>query len=431
MIAQTFPSERVARLGVLFCLLLIAFTSRAEADHGSYHLLPRVILNLPNLLAEARFPATPAPTPAPVPRPTDAELALLQAPVPPEQPAPQAPVPLPPDQPAPQVPVPVPPEQLPPPAPAPGAAEAERPRAEKPREAALLERGAILLPMGTLQVEPGLEYDHFSADRVAISGFTIFEAIVIGTIRVDRINRDILIGALTTRFGLLDRLQIDAKAPFIYRRDTEILGVGTPGERERPTQTMDLGDMEGTVSGQAFIGGGALPDVILKLGGRLNTGKSAFEIPTVSVGPGETRLLQPPTGSGFKAVTPGGTLVWRTDPVVFFLGGGYAYSFGRDLGRAFGTINPGASIQGLAGLNLAVSERVAVNFTFVDQFTNSTRQNGVKRPGTSLNDARLVLGTSISLLPSLTLLVSAGVGLTKDSPDFTFTFSLPVTFKLF
>ena len=73
---------------------------------------------------------------------------------------------------------PVPPQPLPP-------QEPERPKPRKPQEQLLLERGAILLRRGTLQVEPSVDYTHFSSDRVAISGLTVFEAIIIGLIRVD------------------------------------------------------------------------------------------------------------------------------------------------------------------------------------------------------------------------------------------------------
>ncbi len=361
---------------------------------------------------------------------------------PPEPPTPVPPTPVPPTPVAPTPVPPAPPPPTPEPA-APGApapAEAERPKPERPPEAALLERGAILLRRGTLQVEPGMEYDHFSSNRVAISGFTIFEAIVIGTIRVDRINRDLVVGSLAGRFGILDRLQVDGKVPYVYRRDTEILGVDTNSPVERPTQAAGLGDIEGSISGQPWIGGqlgGAIPDVIVRFGGRLRTGRDAFSIRTVQVpapGGGSTpRLEQPPTGFGFFGLSPGGTLVWRTDPVVFFVGGNYTFNVGREVGPLTSRLNidPGSSLQGVVGFNLAVSERVAVNMTFIDQITNSTIVNKVKQPGTSLNDGRLILGTSISLHPNVNLLVSAGVGLTRDSPDFTFNFSVPMTFKLF
>jgi hypothetical protein len=307
--------------------------------------------------------------------------------------------------------------------------EPERPRPQKPQEQLLLEQGAILLRRGTLQVEPSIEYSRFSSDRVAISGLTIFEAIIIGLIRVDKVDRDLLTGALTLRYGLLNRVQVETRVPYVYRHDQEILAVGTGEERERNIEGHGIGDVEASIFGQALIGGEILPDVILKLRGRFPTGKSPFDIDTEPTA-GGTRLKELPTGGGFYTVNPGITLVWRTDPVVFFIGGGYSFNLQRDF-SGFGTVDPGDTIELSAGLNLAVSERVAVNLSFVDQITTSTKVDGNTRSGTSFTDARLILGSSISLRPNISLLLSVGVGLTRESPDYSVTLSLPISFLLF
>ncbi len=330
---------------------------------------------------------------------------------------------------APRPPEPLPPEPLPPTPPVPP--EVERPKPEKPVEVLLLERGAILLPRGTFQIEPSIEYSHFSSDRVAVNGFTLFEAIVIGTIRVDRLDRDILTSSLTGRFGVLDRLQLEARVPYVYRVDDEVLGVGTTNERRRTIRDWDIGDVDGSILAQPLIGWGAVPDVVLKVRGKTRTGKDTFEIGTERTGPGELRLEEPPTGTGFYTVSPGLTLSWRTDPVVFFTGGNYHFNLKRSPGGNVGEIDPGDAIEMFAGLNIALSERVSVNISFVDQITKSTKVDGRRRAGTSFNDARLTLGTSIGLAPNFTLLVSASAGLTEQSPDFSFTISLPITFKLF
>lgn len=322
-------------------------------------------------------------------------------------------------------------EPAPPPPQPPTPLEPERPKPEKPLEQLLLERGAILLPRGTLQIEPSFEYSHFSTDRVAIAGFTVFEAIVIGEIRVDDLDRDILTSALTARYGILDRLQFDVRVPYVYRRDDEILGVGTADQRERTIENNNIGDVEASVSWQALIGQGAIPDVIVRAQARFPTGEDPFEIDTETFPGGEVRLKEPPTGSGFYGAGPGFTLVWRSDPVVYYVGASYTFNLARDVGGGFGDIDPGDSIEWLAGINVALSEQVALNLTFVNEITGDSEQEGDDVPGSSFNDARLVIGSSIALTPDITLLVSAGAGLTDESPDFTFTIALPIIFKLF
>ena len=320
-------------------------------------------------------------------------------------------------------------ELEPPPPQPPTPLEPERPRSEKPAEALLLEAGAILLPQGILQVEPSIEYSHWSTNDIAIAGFTVFEAIVIGTIRVDELNRDIVTGALTLRYGILDRLQADVRVPVLWRQDQEVLGVGTTNETERTIDNFNIGDLEASLSYQALNERGWIPAVIARVRARFPTGENPFEIPTEDVN-GNLRLTEPPTGSGFYGVGPGVTAVWTSDPVVFYVGGTYLFNLERNF-TGFGDINPGNSFEWLAGINIALSERVALNVTFIDQINWSTDQNGVEVAGTSFNDGRVVLGASISLSPNTTLLVGAGIGLTDDSPDFTFTVSLPITFKLY
>jgi hypothetical protein len=307
--------------------------------------------------------------------------------------------------------------------------EPERPKPQKPLEQLLLEQGAILLRRGTLQVEPSIDYSHFSSDRVAISGLTIFEAIIIGLIQVDKLDRDLVTGTLTTRYGLLDRVQVEAKVPYVYRHDRETLAVGTGEERERTIDGHGIGDVEASILGQAFIGTEVLPDVILKLRGRFPTGRSPFDVETEQT-PGGTRLKELPTGAGFYTINPGITLVWRIDPVVFFVGGSYSFNLAREFG-GFGKVDPGDTVEFFAGLNLAVSDRVAVNMSFVNQRTGSTKQDGDSRSGTSFTDARLIFGSSIAVRPNMSLLLSVGAGLTRESPDYSVTFSIPISFSLF
>jgi hypothetical protein len=339
-----------------------------------------------------------------------------------------------PSEPAPRPPRPVPPR---PPAlaPAPPAPPEEevRPEPERIREELLIEAGAVLLPKGTLQLEPSIDYTHVSTDRVAIAGFTIFEAIIIGTIRVDELDRDIITAALDGRYGVTDRLQVEGRVPYVYRNDTEILGVGTIQEQELTIDGYDIGDVEFGVSYQVLKQRGYIPGTVLRLRGRVPTGNSAFDIDTQLVeiaGREQARLSEAPTGSGFLAVEPGYTVIWRVDPVAFFSGGSYTFNLERDQGE-FGTVNPGDSIEVFAGLNIAVSDVIGLNFSFVNQITMDTEVEGVTQVGTEANDARLAVGSSIGLTPNMAVLVSASAGLTDESPDFSFIVSLPMNFSLF
>ena len=172
-----------------------------------------------------------------------------------------------------------------------------------------------------------------------------------------------------------------------------------------------------------------IPAVILRADGSFPTGENPFEIPTeIIAAGGESRLVRPPTGSGFYNVGTTVTAVWTSDPVVFFAGGGYTFTLERTFER-FGAVNPGNIYRFFVGTNVALSDSVSLNLSFSDSITERTVQNGVKVANSSSNDARLTIGTSIGVSPDTSLLVSAGIGLTNDSPDFTFTVSMPLSFR--
>jgi hypothetical protein len=314
--------------------------------------------------------------------------------------------------------------------------EPERPKSQKPIDQLLLQRGAILLPRGWLQVEPSFDYTRFSADRLSISGVSLFEAIVIGSIRADKVTREIVTGAATFRYGLMNRLQLEARVPYVYRRDREVNANNTQNEVERSISNNDIGDVEGSLVWQAYLGSDSLPAILFRVRGRSRTGRDPFTIPINQVPiPGQqggtrSELTDVPTGNGYYSVAPGVTLVWRMDPVVLFAGANYSFNLSRTIGGV-GRLNPGDNWEFFLGMNFAVSERLGINMTFFDSGFSALEVDGVRRPNTAFNSGVLSIGTSIVLGPSRTLLVSAGKGVTKESPDFQVTISLPMTANLF
>ncbi len=314
----------------------------------------------------------------------------------------------------------------------PDSPEGERPESEKPTDQLLVEAGGILLPPGVLQIEPAIEYTFSDTDQVGINGFTVFEAIVIGQISVDNLERNIIRSSITGRLGVFDRLQIDTFVPYIYRRDTLTDGAGTNDAADIDTDGHGIGDVQFGVSYQPILGDGSIPDVILRARASFPTGKDAFDIDTKDVGssPGaQTVLEEAPTGSGFYALENTATFVWTADPVVFFAGGGYTINF--EANKNGSDIDPGDTIQFFGGINVALNESVSLNLSFTDQITDKTEVNGSRQDGTSFNDGRVVLGTSIGVTQDVSLLFAAAAGVTDEAPDFQFTVSVPVTVSLF
>jgi hypothetical protein len=309
-------------------------------------------------------------------------------------------------------------------------------RPEKVRtaaEAILAERRGVLLPKGFLTVEPSINYSHFSRNLITISGFTLFEAIVIGRIQVEEVERDILTGALTFRYGLLDDLQLDVKFPYLYRRDRMVRPTATGGTIIEPVRVIDdrgLGDIEGGINFHLLHGRRWWPDVIINVRGKSRTGKDPYDLDTETVG-GQELPTELPTGTGHYGFSSGLTLIKAADPVVFFGGISYYWNFERDVGGDFGKVDPGDSFEYILGMAVALSEKAALNLSFQNIFTWTTTQNGIELPESELNAASLFVGASYSISRYFSLYGSVGVGLTNDSPDFQFQFTVPITFSLF
>ena len=69
-------------------------------------------------------------------------------------------------------------------------------------EQILIQTGGVLIPKGTFVLEPAFSYTHFDRRNIAISGFTIYQALVVGTIDVEEVDRDIFSLQLTGRYGI-------------------------------------------------------------------------------------------------------------------------------------------------------------------------------------------------------------------------------------
>jgi hypothetical protein len=345
---------------------------------------------------------------------------------------------------------------LPPPPPSEPTSPEDRPRSERAADQLLIEAGGVLLPPWTLQVEPSMDETHVSNPRVNIFGYTVFNAINIGTLRVDDVSQDVADSNLTLRMGLPWRTQLDLRVPFTASFVRQTKGIGTGNVSEVDTTGAHLGDIQATFSWQPLTQADWRPAVVVRTKLTVPTGESVFQIPETypPVANGaETQLVRAPTGSGYYAIEPGFTLLWRSDPLVFFAGASYSYHLPTP-NYVVPLFNPNATgtqpkvtqvdhgilhigdvIAFNAGVNFAVNERASLNFSFIDQYAGYTQQRPVNGKyvnvlGTTLNDARLGVGASFGLTDRVSLVFNAGMGLTDQSPGYTLFLSLPITLPL-
>jgi hypothetical protein len=312
---------------------------------------------------------------------------------------------------------------------------------ERPPQVTLLsEQGGVLTPAGSLVLEPSLEYSHASQNRLTFRGVELQDVVLIGVIEASDADRDLVSPALTARYGITNRLEVEAKVPYIYRHDRlsfTIPRVDEPDIQRSETLSGDgLGDVE--VAAHYQINGEA-PYFIANMRLRTPTGEGPFDINRDSFGVEEELA----TGSGFFSVQPSITILYPTDPAVLFASLGYDWNVEDDIdktigGVIIGTVDPGDAIELTVGMGFAVNDELSFSLGYKHAYVLETRTEvtdtttGARRTNTSstLTLGSLLFGLGYRLQDNINLNLDLELGITDDSPDMRATFRVPIAFKL-
>jgi hypothetical protein len=346
---------------------------------------------------------------------------------------------------------PQPPPAAPPPAAVAAAGAVGRPPARDSRPppvAPLFAQPGVLTPPGKIVLEPSLQFGYSSSNRVALVGYTVIPALLIGLVDVREIKRNTLTGALTGRIGVTNRLEAELRIPYVYRTDSAVsreIFTGTAVERAFDTSGRGIGDAEYAVRYQLNDGGVDKPYYIGGLRFKARTGRSPFSVVTDCtrrcVGEnvsGSGLPLELPTGSGFYSLQPSLTWLFPSDPAVFFGSVSYTHNFKRrDVSRVvldgerefLGEVKPGGVVGFNFGIGLALNDKASFSLGYDHSSIGRTRQNGVPVPGSVRTQlGTLLLGYSYRLSNQRTLNVAVGAGVTRDTPDVSLTVRIPTTF---
>nr|WP_295377607.1 acetate kinase [Pseudoxanthomonas sp.] len=316
-----------------------------------------------------------------------------------------------------------------------------------PEVAQIFDQPGVLTPPGKLVLEPSLQYGYSANDRVALVGYTVIPAILIGLIDVRQVKTTTAVATLTGRYGINRRFELEAKLPYVYINGDTVsreIFTGSAQDRVFNASGNGIGDVELTARYQINQGG---PDKAFYIGWlryKSRTGKDLFDVVTdcvtrcVANTTGTGLPLDLPTGSGFEALQPGVTWLYPSDPVVFFGSLSYLHNFKRrNVSRllvdgkreSLGDIEAGDIIGFNLGMGLALNEKAAISIGYDMNVVGKTQQNGQDVAGAvRVTLATLLLGGTYRFNDRVSLNVALGAGLTRDTPDVTFTARVPITF---
>lgn len=262
-------------------------------------------------------------------------------------------------------------------------------------ERTLVREGGLVLPPASIEIEPGYTYTYRGSDGlqvVSVNGQQV--------IAQQDVKRDTSDLSLNLRVGLPWTSQLDFRLPYTIDWQETATAASERHKRKRS----GLGDIELGWTKQLIGERGWLPDLLTAVNWKSKTG--------------ETEI-----GSGFHGIEAGVTAVKRRDPLAFF--GTISHNWSLSGKQAENDVDLGNTIGLRFGTILATSPDTSLRFVLEMNRSGRAEINGRKIPGSDSVVGLFEFGLASIVLPRTLLDVTAGIGLTSDSPDFRLGVSLP------
>lgn len=311
---------------------------------------------------------------------------------------------------------------------------------EAAKVAPILEQPGILTPRGRFSIEPSLQYDYSSNNQVNLIGFSVLPAILVGLIDVRQVDTSTVTAAVTARYGLTNRLELNAKIPYVYGHQNTItrpLAEGASSDQVFSNSGRGIGDIQLGARYQFNDGGPNTPYFIGSLTASLPTGKGPFDIDYSlnSTSPGGLPMPEEqPTGSGFYAFDAGVLAIYPSDPVVFFAGLDYTWRLSKNVDKTIGAlkignVNPGDSVKLNFGMGMSLNDKSSLSLGYQHTYVMPTKFDGnAAADSESIQVGQLLIGYGYQITPKTNINLTLGVGVTRYAPDAQLLLRIPMTF---
>ena len=306
--------------------------------------------------------------------------------------------------------------------------------------------GGVLTPKGQFILDPSLEYDYWSQNQLGVNGFQIIPGITFGNIFVTRFEQNILTAAATVRYGVTDRLELNAKIPVVYNagNTSSLIPVGANAELLSVSASgAGIGDLQFGASYQINSGDNGWPIFVANGLFKTATGTSPFDVPIITVSEPNGQFLEGTptrlaTGTGFYAVTPSLTVLLPTAPGVLFANIQDQHNFGRTQqvqDRAGGPptpvyLQPGEAPAVTFGIGFALNDRAALTFSYQQTHVFTAFANHDAITGSPYSFGTFNFGLGYQLSQSTRLNLSVGIGAGPNTPAAKVLLEVPYKFSL-
>ena len=286
---------------------------------------------------------------------------------------------------------------------APGTVAVDKLAAERALERTLTAAGVLLLGPKQFDVEPYLAYARRESRLPSLVADG--DAIGVRTLAVRRNEFDL---GLRVRAGLPFDSQFELDIPYRWVDQSAVAPIGFRDFDAQDDTGSSLGDIKVGVAKTLLRENGWLPDLV---------GRVTWDTATGDLEDGGV-----PLGIGFNELRFGLTALKRQDPLAFTAALSYTTTFEKD------DLKPGDKFGLVLGVSLAASPDTSLSMALVQSFSRELEINGERVAGSNQVDSILALGASSIIGRRTMLSVTAGIGLTKDAPDYTLSVSLPMRF---
>ncbi|MEZ5934152.1 MAG: hypothetical protein R3F54_19885 [Alphaproteobacteria bacterium] len=288
---------------------------------------------------------------------------------------------------------------------APGQFDVDEDALDRALERTLTREGVLLLPAGRIEVTPSFSYSRReSRAPTQVDLFGLF-----AQVRETEIRRDEYTANLSLDIGLPFDSQLEISQSFKHIDQTTMTSAGFVGLEESDESADAFDDLVVGLAKGVLQEDRWWPDVVARV--------------TWDTDTGDDRDGNIGLGGGAHELAGSLSFLKTRDPLAFFGGVSYGYSFEED------GFDPGDTIGVSIGTSLAAGPDTSLRLALSQSFAGKARINDETIPGSQETSASLTAGASLILGGGVLLDTSVTAGLTDDAPDYAARIALPIRFN--